>query len=115
MHTHHAIDYIEFTVRDLAAAKQFYTAAFGWGFTDYGPEYAGIQGPVGEVGGLRQAEAGPKGGPLVILYSTDLGASLQGVRSAGGTVLQEPFPFPGGRRFHFLDPSGNELAVWSPD
>ncbi len=114
MHTHHAIDYIEFTVRDLAAAKRFYGAAFGWGFTDYGPEYAGIQGPEGEVGGLRQTEELREAGPLVILYSTDLEASLDAVRSAGGTVVQEPFEFPGGRRFHFRDPSGNELAVWSP-
>lgn len=114
MHTHHTIDYIEFTVRDLAAAKHFYTAAFGWAFTDYGPEYAGIQGPEGEVGGLRQTHEVRKGGPLVVLYSTDLAASLEAVRSAGGTVVKEPFSFPGGRRFHFLDPSGNELAVWSP-
>ena len=114
MHTHHAIDYIEFTVHDLAAAKRFYAAAFGWGFTDYGPTYAGIQGPEDEVGGLRQSEEPRRGGPLVILYSTDLEASLDAVRSAGGTVVQEPFDFPGGRRFHFRDPSGNELAVWSP-
>jgi uncharacterized protein len=115
MHRHHAIDYIEFMVRDIAAAKRFYTAAFGWGFTDYGPEYAGIHGPDGEVGGLRQTADVPKGGPLVVLYSTDLAASLEAVRAAGGTVVREPFAFPGGRRFHFLDPSGNELAVWSPD
>ena len=115
MHRHHAIDYIEFTVRDLAAAKQFYKAAFGWDFTDYGPEYAGIQGPEGEVGGLHQAAEVRKGGPLVVLYSTDLAASLEAVRAAGGTVTQEPFSFPGGRRFHFLDPSANELAVWSPN
>jgi hypothetical protein len=115
MHTHHAIDYIEFTVRDIVAAKKFYTGAFGWVFTDYGPGYAGIQGPDGEVGGLRQTDEVRKGGPLVVLYSADLEASLNAVRGAGGTVVQEPFSFPGGRRFHFLDPSGNELAVWSPD
>ena len=115
MHRHHAIDYIEFTVRDISAAKTFYMAAFGWAFTDYGPEYAGIQGPDGEVGGLRQGEDVRKGGPLVILYSDDLAASLAAVRAAGGQVVQEPFSFPGGRRFHSLDPSGNELAVWSPD
>ena len=114
MHTHHAIDYIEFTVRDLAAAKLFYAAAFGWRFTDYGPEYAGIQGPDGEVGGLWQAPEMRLGGPLVVLYSTDLEASLAAVRSAGGTIAKEPFAFPGGRRFQFLDPSGNELAVWTP-
>ena len=115
MHTHHAIDYIEFAVRDIAAAKQFYTEAFGWAFTDYGPEYAGIQGPDGEVGGLRQVDEVRAGGPLVVLYSTDLEASLAAVRAAGGKLVQAPFPFPGGRRFHFHDPSGNELAVWSPE
>lgn len=114
MHTHHAIDYIELTVRDLAEAKRFYTAAFGWGFNDYGPGYAGIQKGDGEAGGLRQTEELRIGGPLVILYSDDLEASVESVRSAGGTVSQGPYAFPGGRRFHFLDPSGNELAVWSP-
>ena len=114
MHTHHAIDYIEFTVRDMAAAKRFFTAAFGWAFTDYGPGYAGIQGPDGEVGGFREAEDVQRGGPLVVLYSADLEASVEAVRSAGGTIVKEPVGFPGGRRFHFLDPSGNELAVWSP-
>lgn len=114
MHEHHAIDYIEFTVRDLGEAKAFYEAAFGWTFNDYGPEYAGIRGKEGEVGGLRQTEEARRRGPLVILYSDDLEASLSAVRDAGGAILQEPFSFPGGRRFHFADPSGNELAVWTP-
>jgi predicted enzyme related to lactoylglutathione lyase len=112
MHRHHAIDYVEFTVKDLAEAKRFYTAAFGWTFNDYGPEYAGIRGIEGEVGGLHQTMDLRSGGPLVILYSDDLEASLSAVHAAGG-VVQEPFSFPGGRRFHFTDPSGNELAVWS--
>ena len=113
LHKHHAIDYVELTVRDLAEAKRFYTAAFGWTFTDYGPEYAGIQGDDREVGGLHQTTQLRQGGPLVVLYSDDLEASVAAVRSAGGTLVQEPFSFPGGRRFHFADPSGNELAVWS--
>ncbi|WP_412060841.1 VOC family protein [Rubrivirga sp. IMCC45206] len=115
MPTHHAIDYIEITVLDLAAAKRFYTAAFGWAFTDYGPTYAGIQRPDGdgEVGGLAQADTVRTGGPLVILYSDDLAASVAAVEAAGGTISTPPFDFPGGRRFHFLDPSGNELAVWA--
>jgi hypothetical protein len=115
-HVHHTIDYIEFTVSDMAAAKRFYEAAFGWTFNDYGPEYAGIRkgGRVdAEVGGLRlDAEVVP-GGPLVILFSTDLAESVAAVRAAGGRILVEPFEFPGGRRFHFTDPSGNELAVWA--
>jgi predicted enzyme related to lactoylglutathione lyase len=111
---HHTIDYIEFSVTDLAQAKGFYSAAFGWAFNDYGPEYAGIQkAGGGEVGGLRQVAEVATGGPLVILYSSDLAASLQAVRDTGGAIVTEPFEFPGGRRFHFTDPSGNELAVWS--
>lgn len=113
MKVHHGINYIEFTVQDLTEAKRFYAEAFGWKFTDYGPDYAGIQGGDGEVGGLSRASEVRVGGPLVILYSRDLEQSLVAVRSAGGRILKEPFAFPGGRRFHFADPSGNELAIWS--
>lgn len=112
-HSHHAIDYIEFTVKDAAEAKRFYGAAFGWRFTDYGPDYVGIQGDGREMGGFRQESEVKTGGPLVILYSADLEGTLFKVREAGGQILKEPFSFPGGRRFHFSDPSGNELAVWS--
>ena len=114
MHNHHAIDYVEFTVTDLTEAKRFYSSAFGWTFNDYGPEYAGIRGHDGEVGGLHQTTGLRSGGPLVILYSENLEASLTAVQAAGGKIVQPPFAFPGGRRFHFTDPSGNELAVWSP-
>jgi predicted enzyme related to lactoylglutathione lyase len=113
-HQHHAIDYIELTVTDVAVAKRFYAAAFGWRFNDYGPAYAGIQGNGREVGGLRADAAVTPGSPLVLLYSNDLDATVESVRSAGGRVVKEPYPFPGGRRFHFADPSGNELGVWSP-
>ncbi|QDU83116.1 Glyoxalase-like domain protein [Planctomycetes bacterium Pla163] len=115
-HQHHTIDYIELAVTDMAATQDFYSSAFGWAFTDYGPEYAGIQRPggAGEVGGLRLAECVTTGGPLVILYSDDIVASERAVRDAGGTIVVETFDFPGGRRFQFRDPSGNELAVWSP-
>jgi predicted enzyme related to lactoylglutathione lyase len=111
--THHAIDYVEFSVRDLGAAKRFYTAAFGWQFNDYGPEYAGIKGVEGEVGGLHQTPQARTGGPLVVLYSKDLERTLEAVRAAGGKIVREPFDFPGGRRFQFTDPSGNELGVWA--
>lgn len=113
MQIHHQIDYIEISVRDLAASKKFYGAAFGWKFTDYGPDYAGIQSREGEQGGMRRADSVAKGGPLVVLYSENLESSLASVRSAGGRIVQEIFSFPGGRRFQFEDPSGNELAVWS--
>jgi predicted enzyme related to lactoylglutathione lyase len=114
MHTHHSIDYVEFTVRDLAEAKKFFAAAFGWTFNDYGPGYAGIRRTDGsEAGGMYPTAELRRGGPLVILYSENLEASLAAVQSAGGVIVREPFAFPGGRRFHFADPSGNELAVWS--
>ncbi len=112
-HQHHAIDYIELAVSDLAAAKAFYAAAFGWSFADYGPEYAGIQVDGKEVGGLDANGEVRAGGPLVILYSDDLEASVAAVTQAGGTVAKPIYEFPGGRRFHFADPAGNELAVWS--
>ena len=82
--------------------------------THHALDYVGIQGPGGtEVGGLRRDEAVTPGGPLVLLYSSDLDASVEAVRAAGGTVVEGPYEFPGGRRFHFQDPSGNELGVWS--
>ena len=116
-HRHHAIDYIEIPVADVATAKRFYADAFGWEFTDYGPEYAGIRSPQGEsapeVGGLRAEAEIRAGGPLVLLFSTDLDRSAEAVRKAGGTVVDGPYDFPGGRRFHFTDPSGNELGVWA--
>lgn len=116
--THHALDYIELGVTDFAAAKAFYGDAFGWAFTDYGPgpAYVGIRrsGDADmEVGGFRLEEQIQPGGPLVLLYSADLDASADAVRSAGGAITSGPYDFPGGRRFHFSDPSGNDLGVWS--
>lgn len=112
-HTHHAIDYIEFTVTDMEKAKNFYNSAFGWKFNDYGPAYAGIQKQNGEAGGLRLDSKVASGGPLVILFSDNLEESLKKVKEAGGEIMKDPYSFPGGRRFHFKDPSGNELAVWA--
>lgn len=113
-HVHHTIDYVEINVVDLATTQSFYTAAFGWEFNDYGPQYAGIRWVEGEgeVGGLNAMRAPVRGGPLVLLWSGDLDASLAAVTSAGGEVVEGPYDFPGGRRFHFTDPSGNELGVW---
>jgi uncharacterized protein len=110
---HHTINYIELAVTDLEAAKAFYAAAFGWSFNDYGTDYAGIKGDGGEVGGLRPDTEVRPGGPLVILYSNDLEASAEAVEAAGGGIVRPIYSFPGGRRFHFSDPAGNELAVWS--
>jgi len=116
-HRHHAIDYIEISVTDLEQAKLFYGSAFGWEFNDYGPQYAGIKGRADasapEVGGLALANDVRAGGPFVLLFSTDLDASVAAVEAAGGRVVDGPYDFPGGRRFHFHDPSGNELGVWA--
>ena len=114
-HRHHALDYVELNVTDLAATRRFYEAAFGWEFNDYGPAYAGIRAPdgEGEVGGLNATAEPRRGGPLVLLWSDDLDATVAAVREAGGEVLEGPYEFPGGRRFHFADPSGNELGVWA--
>jgi predicted enzyme related to lactoylglutathione lyase len=116
-HRHHALDYIELAVDDVAAAKKFYAEAFGWSFTDYGPDYAAIQdpdSPADELGGLIAETLSARGqGALVLLYSSDLGASREAVVAAGGTITTEPYGFPGGRRFHFDDPSGNGLGVWA--
>ncbi|MBQ1079821.1 MULTISPECIES: VOC family protein [unclassified Nocardiopsis] len=112
---HHTIDYVEIPVTDLAETKRFYTEAFGWRFNDYGPAYAGIRSADGssEVGGLNPAGEVRVGGPLVLLYSEDLDRTVADVERAGGRVLQGPYDFPGGRRFHFADPSGNELGVFA--
>jgi hypothetical protein len=112
-HVHHTIDYIELPVTDVAEAKRFYGDAFGWKFNDYGPDYAGIQGQGREVGGLRKDAGARAGGPLVVLYSRTLDDTVSKVKAAGGRVVKGTYSFPGGRRFHFSDPSGNELAVWS--
>ncbi len=112
---HHAINYIEFTVPDVAKAKQFYSRAFGWSFQDYGPDYASFgKSGSGIDGGFRTGEAGGgEGGPLIVLYSRDLNATQEAIRMAGGEIVVPTFEFPGGKRFHFSDGLGNVLAVWS--
>ena len=106
------IDYVELPGQPLAKTKHFYAAAFGWRFVDYGPTYAAVEG-AGLDAGIQgdPAEASPT--PLVILYAEDLEATQADVEAAGGTISKPIFTFPGGRRFHFRDPAGNELAVWS--
>jgi predicted enzyme related to lactoylglutathione lyase len=112
---HHEINYIEIAVTDLSEAKRFYRAAFDWEFNDYGTAYAGIRkkNGEGESGGLCLAEKVMTGGLLVVLYSNDLEQSAKQVAASGGSITKNIFSFPGGQRFHFCDPSGNELAVWS--
>ncbi len=106
------MDYIEFPTADLAQSKRFYSEVFGWEFTDYGPSYASFHdGRLG--GGFNADREVHAGGPLVVLYATDLEGTKARVTESGGRIVQDVFEFPGGRRFHFTDPSGNELAVWS--
>jgi predicted enzyme related to lactoylglutathione lyase len=106
------IDYIEFPAMDLDATKRFYGEVFGWSFEDYGPDYASFHD--GRLAGGFNRAAEPKaGGPLVVLYTTDLEAMEAKIKAAGGSIVKAIFSFPGGRRFHYHDPSGNELAVWS--
>jgi uncharacterized protein len=106
------IDYIEFSVTSVPEAKRFYGEAFGWSFEDYGPEYASFAD--GRLnGGFQKASRVAAGGPLVVIYAFDLEAQERRVRQGGGAIVRAIFSFPGGRRFHFTDPSGNELAVWS--
>ena len=103
------LDYLELPGGDLGATKTFYAEAFGWQFIDYGPTYAAFN--EGLDGGFQAEEAADK--PLAVLYAHDLEAMAQTVTAAGGAILKPIFEFPGGRRFHFRDPAGNELAVWS--
>jgi uncharacterized protein len=106
------IDYIEFPATDVAKTKAFYQQAFGWKFTDYGPDYTSFED--GRLsGGFTKEGKVIRGGTLVVLYASDLAATEKKVSDAGGTIVKDAFSFPGGRRFHFTDPNGNELAVWS--
>ncbi|MCA9607104.1 MAG: VOC family protein [Myxococcales bacterium] len=114
---HHGIDYVELMVTDMDLAKRFYGRAFGWTFHEYGPGYTGyVDGARGdrEAGGLRLVDEVAPGGPLVILYSSDIEASAAAVREAGGTIVADIFEFPGGRRFELEDPFGTRLGVWTP-
>ncbi len=104
------LDYIELPSGDLPANKAFYGAAFGWSFQDYGPEYAAFS--EGLDGGF-DAQADAVRRPLPVLYAHDLEAMAAKVEAAGGVLTKPIFAFLGGRRFHFRDPAGNELAVWS--
>jgi predicted enzyme related to lactoylglutathione lyase len=106
------IDYIEIPVGDVVAAKGFYADVFGWSFTDYGPDYTTFLDGRLSGGLVASKDAGGRGA-LLVVYAIDLDAAQAKVVSAGGRVVREIYEFPGGRRFHFLDPSGNELAVWS--
>lgn len=109
------INYVEFPAEDLALAKQFYGKAFAWTFEDYGPDYCAFNDGAMDGGFYRsplRSNSG-EGAALIVLYADDLEAVEARVKQAGGKIVKPIFPFPGGRRFHFTDTVGNELAVWS--
>jgi len=115
MSEHEKIDYVEFPATDIPATKTFFQTVFGWAFKDYGPDYTAFVNQ-GLNGGFYQSELSSRrneGAALIVLYSKDLEATQQKIEQAGGVISTPIFSFPGGRRFHFLEPSGNELAVWS--
>ena len=107
-----AINYIEFKALDLTTIKEFYSSCFSWEFTDYGPTYIAFSNS-GIEGGFELTKDSIVNGALIVLYHTDLELIQKIVEEKGGRISKPIFFFPGGRRFDFLDPSGNELAIWS--
>lgn len=115
MHQHEKINYVEFPAKDLAATKAFFSGVFGWSFTDYGDAYVAFENE-GLDGGFFQSEhtvSAANGSALIVFYSNDLEATQAKIEAQGGRIIEPTFEFPGGRRFHFADPNGNEYAVWS--
>jgi hypothetical protein len=111
------IDYIEFQASDLEATKQFFTQLLQWEFTDYGPDYISfVDGRIS--GGFARAEKRSTidtGGALVVIYHPRLEETRQRILDLGGKITRDIFSFPGGRRLHFTEPSGNECAIWSEE
>ncbi|GAB5414194.1 MAG: VOC family protein [Congregibacter sp.] len=115
MSLNNTVNYVEFAASDLEATKRFFVDAFGWVFEDFGPDYTAFA-KQGVEGGFYRADmhsSAERGGALVVLYSDEIEKTQIRVEQAGGKILQAIFSFPGGRRFHFAEPSGNELAVWT--
>ena len=115
MNEHQKINYIEFPAKNIEKAKAFFSEVFAWSFVDYGPEYAAFS-DAGVDGGFFQSDltvSTENGSALIVFYSKDLEQTLAKIEAAGGSIIKPIFSFPGGRRFHFGDPNGNEYAVWS--
>lgn len=115
MNQHEKLNYVEFAAYDLTATKNFFSSVFGWDFVDYGPEYTAFSNQ-GLDGGFYQADLASNsqsGGALLVFYSADIQSTFTKVKQHGGTIVKDIFEFPGGCRFHFSEPSGNEFAVWS--
>ena len=115
MNRHEKINYVELPARDIEATKLFFSAVFGWTFVDYGTEYSAFSN-AGINGGFYKSDlraSTESGSALVVFYSKDLADTQAKIEAAGGSIIKPVFSFPGGRRFHFADPNGNEYAVWS--
>lgn len=115
MNEHEKINYVELPAKDIVATKSFFTSVFGWSFTDYGPDYTAFADE-GLDGGLFQSNliaSAETGSALIVFYSNNLESTRIKIEKYGGSVIKPKFSFPGGRRFHFGDPNGNEFAVWS--
>lgn len=108
-----SIDMVEFPSTSATLSGAFFEQAFGWQSTRYGPDYADVAGG-GISLGFQSDPAEAPSGPLVVIRAPDLDAARAEIEAAGGSVTVEPFDFPGGRRFHFREPGGSELAVWRP-
>jgi predicted enzyme related to lactoylglutathione lyase len=115
MNINDKINYVEFPARNIEATKSFFTTVFGWSFEDYGPEYTAFsdQGIDGGFFKSENSSTTESGSALVVLYSDSLESLQTKIENSGGTIVRPIFSFPGGYRFHFTEPSGNELAVWS--
>jgi len=114
MNNHEKMNYVEFSACDLVATKTFFESAFGWVFQDYGPEYTTFNDQGLEGGFFKTDKAGTQatGGALIVFFSKHLLDTQERVKAAGGVITQDTYEFPGGKRFHFIEPSGNEFAVW---
>jgi predicted enzyme related to lactoylglutathione lyase len=117
MHTDQRIDYVELPARDLGRVREFYSRLFGWTFEDYGPDYCAFSDGRMDGGFYRTnlSSSAASGSALVIVYAADLEGTRARVLENGGTLVRDIFEFPGGRRFQFADPNGNELGVWSEE
>ena len=115
MNKREKINYLEFPAKDIEATKSFFSTVFGWVFVDYGPEYTAFSNDEIDGGFFKSnlTASTEKGSALIIFYSKELEQTQTKIKQAGGTIIKPIFSFPGGRRFHFGDPNGNEYAVWS--
>ncbi len=115
MNVHEKMNYVEFPAKNIEATKTFFTEVFGWNFVDYGPDYTAFSNE-GLDGGFFKSDLSAstdKGSAFIVFYSENLEKTQSKIEQAGGSIIKPVFSFPGGRRFHFGDPNGNEYAVWS--